>query len=111
MYIETIRNVLPTVGTVMVVKDGKTVAVAVLRPAQAACRRRDPGAAAMKSTLALIVGVLVALGLLQSAYVIDQSEQAIVVQFGEPVGELVTPPACTGSCPSSRTCAVSTSAS
>jgi membrane protease subunit HflC len=66
--------------------------VAVLRPAQAACRRRDPGAAAMKSTLALIVGVLVALGLLQSTYVIDQSEQAIVVQFGEPVGELVDTP-------------------
>ena len=43
----------------------------------------------MKSTLALIVGVLVALGLLQSTYVIDQAEQAIVVQFGEPVGELV----------------------
>ena len=46
----------------------------------------------MKSTLALIVGVLVALGLLQSTYVIDQSEQAIVVQFGEPVGELVDTP-------------------
>ncbi len=43
----------------------------------------------MKSTLALIIGVLVALGLLQSTYVIDQAEQAIVVQFGEPVGELV----------------------
>ena len=46
----------------------------------------------MKSTLALIVGVMVALGLLQSTYVIDQSEQAIVVQFGEPVGELVDTP-------------------
>jgi membrane protease subunit HflC len=43
----------------------------------------------MKSTLALIIGVLVALGVLQSTYVIDQAEQAIVVQFGEPVGELV----------------------
>ena len=43
----------------------------------------------MKSTLALIIGVLVALGVLQSTYVIDQTEQAIVVQFGEPVGELV----------------------
>lgn len=46
----------------------------------------------MKSTLALIIGVLVALGVLQSTYVIDQAEQAIVVQFGEPVGELVNTP-------------------
>lgn len=46
----------------------------------------------MKSTFALIIGLLVALGLLQSTYVIDQAEQAILVQFGEPVGELVNTP-------------------
>ncbi|HWT16897.1 MAG TPA: protease modulator HflC [Patescibacteria group bacterium] len=46
----------------------------------------------MKSTLAMIIGVLVAIGLVQSTYVIDQAEQAILVQFGEPVGELVNTP-------------------
>ncbi|MBL0040360.1 MAG: protease modulator HflC [Xanthomonadales bacterium] len=46
----------------------------------------------MKSTLALIFAVLAAIGLLQSTYVIDQAEQAILVQFGEPVGELVNTP-------------------
>lgn len=46
----------------------------------------------MKSTFALIIGVLVALGVLQSTYVIDQAEQAILVQFGEPVGDIVNTP-------------------
>lgn len=46
----------------------------------------------MKSTFGLILGVLVALGVIQSTYVIDQAEQAILVQFGEPVGELVKTP-------------------
>jgi membrane protease subunit HflC len=46
----------------------------------------------MKPILGLLVGALVALGLLQSTYVIDQAEQAILVQFGEPVGDLVNQP-------------------
>jgi membrane protease subunit HflC len=46
----------------------------------------------MKSTFALIIGLLAALGVLNSTYVIDQAEQAILVQFGEPVGELVNTP-------------------
>jgi membrane protease subunit HflC len=46
----------------------------------------------MKSILSLILAVLVALGVLQSVYVVDQAEQAIIVQFGEPVGELVNTP-------------------
>jgi modulator of FtsH protease HflC len=46
----------------------------------------------MKMTLSLILGLVLAIGVLQSTYVIDQSEQAIVVQFGEPVGSLVNTP-------------------
>ncbi|HQW80253.1 MAG: protease modulator HflC [Rhodanobacteraceae bacterium] len=46
----------------------------------------------MKSTIATIFAFLVAIGLLQSTYVIDQAEQAILVQFGEPVGDLVNTP-------------------
>src|SRR3546814_5397619 len=40
----------------------------------------------------LILALVAALVLGSSAYVIDQAEQGIVVQFGEPVGEPVTPP-------------------
>src|SRR3546814_3207642 len=40
----------------------------------------------------LILALVAALVLGSSAYVIDQAEQGIVVQFGEPVGEPVTTP-------------------
>lgn len=46
----------------------------------------------MKMIVASIVAFLVAIGIVQSTYVIDQSEQAILVQFGEPVGGLVNTP-------------------
>jgi len=42
-----------------------------------------------------VIGLIVLLGLIvlaESAYVIDQAEQGIIVQFGEPVGEVVTTP-------------------
>ena len=48
----------------------------------------------MKFSLPL-VAVAVAIGawiVASSAYVVDQSEQAIIVQFGEPVGNVVTEP-------------------
>jgi len=37
-----------------------------------------------------VVLALVAMLLFKSVYVVDQSEQAILVQFGEPVGEVIT---------------------
>jgi membrane protease subunit HflC len=40
----------------------------------------------------LAVALLVVIVVAKSAYVVDQSEQAIVVQFGEPVGDVVTKP-------------------
>ena len=46
----------------------------------------------MKLTLPLIAAVIIALILASSAYVVDQAEQAIIVQFGEPVGEVVAEP-------------------
>jgi len=46
----------------------------------------------MKVTLPIIVAALVALLGASSAYVVDQAEQAIIVQFGEPVGDVVTEP-------------------
>src|SRR3990170_2450874 len=46
----------------------------------------------MKFTLPLIGVLLAVLVLFSSAYVVDQSQQAIVVQFGEPVGEVITEP-------------------
>lgn len=46
----------------------------------------------MKSILSLIIGLLVAIGVVQSVYVVDQAEQAIIVQFGEPVGGLISKP-------------------
>lgn len=46
----------------------------------------------MKLTLPLVSAAIVALLVASSAYVVDQAEQAIIVQFGEPVGEVVTEP-------------------
>ncbi len=46
----------------------------------------------MKLTLPLIAVALLAWIVTSSAYVVDQSEQAIIVQFGEPVGKVVTEP-------------------
>jgi len=45
----------------------------------------------MKRPYLLIAGLVVIL-LYSSAYVVDQSQQAIIVQFGEPVGGVVTEP-------------------
>jgi modulator of FtsH protease HflC len=44
----------------------------------------------MKLTLPLIGAAIVAWIVWSSAYVVDQAEQAIIVQFGEPVGNVVT---------------------
>ena len=44
----------------------------------------------MKFSLPLIAVAIVAWLITSSAYVVDQSEQAIIVQFGEPVGDVVT---------------------
>jgi membrane protease subunit HflC len=46
----------------------------------------------MKLHLSLIAAALVGLLVYSSAFVVDQSEQAIIVQFGEPVGDVVTDP-------------------
>jgi len=43
-------------------------------------------------TVLLIIGLFALIGLRDAAYTVDQSEQAIIVQFGEPVGEPVTEP-------------------
>ena len=45
-----------------------------------------------KSILILIAAVVLFFAALQSTYVVDQAEQAIIVQFGEPVGGLVNKP-------------------
>lgn len=46
----------------------------------------------MKLTLPLIAVAIVAWIVVSSAYIVDQSEQAVIVQFGEPVGDVVTEP-------------------
>ncbi len=46
----------------------------------------------MKLTLPIVGAALLALAVASSAYVVDQAEQAIIVQFGEPVGDIVTEP-------------------
>lgn len=46
----------------------------------------------MKLALPLLVAAILALLVASAAYVVDQAEQAIVVQFGEPVGDVVTEP-------------------
>lgn len=46
----------------------------------------------MKGPLAVVAVVLVALALLGSIYTLSETEQAILTQFGAPVGEAVTTP-------------------
>ena len=46
----------------------------------------------MSRPFLIFLAVIVAFFIGQSVYVIDQAEQGIVVQFGEPVGEVVTEP-------------------
>jgi membrane protease subunit HflC len=46
----------------------------------------------MKGPIALIAGFALFLVLSSATYRLDQAEQAIIVQFGEPVGEVVTDP-------------------
>lgn len=46
----------------------------------------------MKLTIPVAALVLVALLLFSSIFIIDQAEQGIIVQFGEPVGEVITEP-------------------
>ncbi|WP_291785255.1 protease modulator HflC [Cecembia sp.] len=45
-----------------------------------------------KSTILIIIGVVAALLLLNGVYILDETKQAIVTQFGRPVGEPRTEP-------------------
>jgi len=40
----------------------------------------------------LLLGVILALGLTQSCYTLDESEQVIITRFGEPIGDAVSEP-------------------
>ncbi len=46
----------------------------------------------MKTAVILILGFIALIVLNNAAYTIDQSEQGIIVQFGEPIGEVVDKP-------------------
>lgn len=46
----------------------------------------------MRSTMILVIAALLLLVLSRSVFVVDQSEQAILVQFGQPVGEVISTP-------------------
>ncbi|MAT51858.1 MAG: HflC protein [Porticoccaceae bacterium] len=46
----------------------------------------------MKSVVGTIIVVLVALTVFSAAFVVDEAEQAIIVQFGEPRGDVISEP-------------------
>lgn len=46
----------------------------------------------MRTTIILIVSALLLMLVRNSVFVVDQAEQAILVQFGEPVGSVITDP-------------------
>jgi modulator of FtsH protease HflC len=46
----------------------------------------------MRTTMTLIISALLLLLVSNSLFVVDQAEQAILVQFGEPVGDVITKP-------------------
>lgn len=45
-----------------------------------------------KLTVLIIIGLFTLIAIRDAAFIVDQAEQAILVQFGEPVGEPVTDP-------------------
>jgi membrane protease subunit HflC len=62
----------------------------VLRTSARTCRRWRRGAAALAALL--VIGVLAAITLASALYSIDEAEQAIVLQFGRPIGDPVVEP-------------------
>ncbi len=49
----------------------------------------------MRKPLAIIIGIVVVLGLLAAAggvFIVDETEQVVITQFGEPKGEAITEP-------------------
>jgi membrane protease subunit HflC len=46
----------------------------------------------MKASITFIVAVVAAFTLYSSAFVVDEAEQAIIVQFGEPQGDVISEP-------------------
>ncbi|MDQ2076330.1 protease modulator HflC [Marinimicrobium sp. ABcell2] len=46
----------------------------------------------MKAAIAGVVGALIVVTIFSSAFVVDEAEQAIIVQFGEPQGEVISEP-------------------
>ena len=46
----------------------------------------------MKKLASLFVALVVAIIVFSSAFVVDEGEQAIIVQFGEPQGDVISTP-------------------
>jgi membrane protease subunit HflC len=46
----------------------------------------------MKPIIAAVAVAVLAIGALTMLYIVDEAEQAIIVQFGEPIGDVVTEP-------------------
>ena len=46
----------------------------------------------MKSIIAAVAVAVLAIGGLTMLYIVDEAEQAIIVQFGEPIGDVITEP-------------------
>lgn len=46
----------------------------------------------MRTTIAAVLVIVAALVALRSLYIVEQAEQAIIVQFGDPVGDVVAEP-------------------
>src|SRR6056297_2916691 len=46
----------------------------------------------MKSIIAAVAVAVLAIGGMTMLYIVDEAEQAIIVQFGEPIGDVVTEP-------------------
>lgn len=46
----------------------------------------------MKSIIAAVAVAVLAIGGITMLYIVDEAEQAIIVQFGEPIGDVVTEP-------------------
>ena len=91
LYLETMNEVLPKTGRKLVIDDDEG------HPAAAQPRPGEAGGEASEAPphRASSLAVLRSSRCWSSVYTISETEQAIITQFGEPVGEPHTDPACT----------------
>ena len=98
MYLETVSKVLPRIGGKLLLDDGASGVLPLLNISNLQETPGHPQEAARRATtmkrLAIIAVplILVAIVLIDGLYVVSETDQVIITQFGKPVGDPVIEP-------------------